>query len=143
MNTGKTLFAQLMDFLPWSTFDRIVSRDNGNRAVPTLPCAAQYQVMAFAQITHGESLRDIERGLSAQSAYGISENAVRIQIWLAVSVYVLAAIVRKRLRAAAAWSNWLPWGAKPCSKRKSRALSGSAPNANACSHNSARATCWS
>jgi hypothetical protein len=59
MNTGKTLFAQLMDFLPWSTFDRIVARYNGNRAVRTLPCAAQYQAMAFAQITYRESLRDI------------------------------------------------------------------------------------
>jgi hypothetical protein len=68
MNTGKTLFAQLMDFLPWSTFDRIVARYNGNRAVRTLPCAAQYQVMAFAQITYRESLRDIEACLSAQSA---------------------------------------------------------------------------
>ena len=56
MNTGKTLFAQLMGFLPWSTFDRIVARYNGNRAVRTLPCAAQYQVMAFAQITYRESL---------------------------------------------------------------------------------------
>ena len=68
MNTGKTLFAQLVDFLPWSTFDRIVARYNGNRAVRTLPCAAQYQVMAFAQITYRESLRDIEVCLSAQSA---------------------------------------------------------------------------
>ena len=68
MNTGKTLFAQLMDFLPWSTFDRIVARYNGNRAVRTLPCVAQYQVMAFAQITYRESLRDIEVCLSAQSA---------------------------------------------------------------------------
>src|SRR5271166_14603 len=68
MNTGKTLFAQLMDFLPWSTFDRIVARYNGNRAVRTLPCAAQYQVMAFAQITYRESLRDIKACLSAQSA---------------------------------------------------------------------------
>ena len=68
MNTGKTLFAQLMDFLPWSTFDRIVARYNGNRAVRTLPCAAQYQVMAFAQITYRESLRDIEACLSAHSA---------------------------------------------------------------------------
>ena len=58
MNTGKTLFAQLMDFLPWSTFDRIVARYHGNRAVRTFPCAAQYQVMAFAQITYRESLRD-------------------------------------------------------------------------------------
>src|ERR1700689_1644149 len=68
MNTGKTLFAQLMDFLPCSTFDRIVARYNGNRAVRTLPCTAQYQVMAFAQITYRESLRDIEVFLSAQSA---------------------------------------------------------------------------
>jgi hypothetical protein len=68
MNTGKTLFAQLMDFLPWSTFDRIVARYDGNRAVRTLSCAAQYQAMAFAQITYRESLRDIEACLSAQSA---------------------------------------------------------------------------
>ncbi len=65
MNTGKTLFAQLMDFLPWSTFDRIVAGYHGNRAVRTLPCAAQYQVMAFAQITYRESLRGIEACLSA------------------------------------------------------------------------------
>jgi hypothetical protein len=68
MNTGKTLFAQLMEFLPWSTFDRIVARYDGNRAVRTLACATQYQVMAFAQITYRESLRDIEACLSAQSA---------------------------------------------------------------------------
>jgi len=67
MNTGKTLFAQLMDFLPWSTFDRIVARYNGNHAVRTLRCAAQFQVMAFAQITYRESLRDIEACLLAQS----------------------------------------------------------------------------
>ena len=39
MNTGKTLFAQLMDFLPWSTFDRIVARYEGNRGVGKLSCA--------------------------------------------------------------------------------------------------------
>src|SRR6202047_3106377 len=68
MNTGKTLVAQRMDFLPWSTFDRIVARYDGNRAVRTLACATQYQVMAFAQITYRESLRDIEACLSAQTA---------------------------------------------------------------------------
>jgi Domain of unknown function (DUF4372) len=67
MSSRKTLFAQLMDFLPWSTFDRIVARYHGNRAVRTLPCAAQFRVMAFAQITYRESLRDIEACLSAQS----------------------------------------------------------------------------
>jgi hypothetical protein len=68
MNIGKTVFAQLMDYLPWSTFDRIVARYDGNRAVRTLPCATQYQVMAFAQVTYRESLRDIEASLSVQSA---------------------------------------------------------------------------
>ena len=68
MNTGKTLFAQLMDFLPWSTFNRIVARYDGDSAVRTLPCAAQFRAMAFAQLTYRESLRDIEACLSAQSA---------------------------------------------------------------------------
>jgi hypothetical protein len=68
MNTGKTLLAQLMDFLPWSTFERIVARYDGNRAVRKLSCAAQYQVMAFAQLTYRESLRDIEACRSAQTA---------------------------------------------------------------------------
>jgi hypothetical protein len=68
MNTGKTLFAQIMDFLPWSTFDRIVARYDGDRGVRKLSCAAQYQIMAFAQLTYRESLRDIEACLSAQTA---------------------------------------------------------------------------
>ena len=67
MSNRKTLFAQLMDFLPWSTFDRIVARYHGNRAVRTLPCAAQFRVMAFAQLTYRESLRDIEACLSTQA----------------------------------------------------------------------------
>ena len=49
MNSGKTLFAQLMDFLPWSTFTRIVSRYGGDWRVRTLSCAEQYRAMAFAQ----------------------------------------------------------------------------------------------
>ena len=67
MNTGKTLFAQLMDFLPWSTFSRIVSRYDGDRAVRALPCTEQFRAMAFAQLTYRESLRDIEACLSAQA----------------------------------------------------------------------------
>jgi hypothetical protein len=68
MYTGKTLFAQLMDFLPWSTFARIVARYDGDRAVRTLSCAEHFRVMAFAQLTYRESLRDIEASLSAQTA---------------------------------------------------------------------------
>jgi len=68
MNTGKTLFAQLMDFLPWTTFTRIVDRHGGDRYVKSLTCADQFRVMAFAQLTYRESLRDIEVCLSAQVA---------------------------------------------------------------------------
>jgi IS4 transposase len=68
MNLGKTLFSQLMDFLPWSTFTRIVERQGGDRYVKSLTCADQFRVMAFAQLTYRESLRDIEVCLSAQAA---------------------------------------------------------------------------
>lgn len=68
MNSGKTLFAQLMDFLPWKTFHRTVARYQGNYRVRTLPCSDQFRILAFAQLTYRESLRDIEVCLSAQSA---------------------------------------------------------------------------
>lgn len=68
MYTGKTLLAQSMDFLPWTTFSRIVDRYDGDRRVRTLPCTEQFRVLAFAQLTYRESLRDIEACLSAQSA---------------------------------------------------------------------------
>ena len=67
MNAGKTLFAQLMDFLPWSTFARLVERYDGDHRVRTLTCAEQYRAMAFAQRTYRESVRDIETCLSAQA----------------------------------------------------------------------------
>ena len=67
MNAGKTMFAQAMDFVPWSTFTRVVDRYGGDHGVRALPCAAQYRAMALAQITWRESLRDIETCLVAQS----------------------------------------------------------------------------
>lgn len=67
MNAGKTLFAQLMDFLPWSTFHRYVTRYGGDKGVRTMTCAEQFRAMAFAQLTYRESLRDIEASLSAQA----------------------------------------------------------------------------
>src|SRR5580700_3492723 len=68
VNSGKTLFAQLMDFLPWSTFTRIVARYCGDQRVRTLSCAEHYRAMAFAQLTCRESLRDIETCLSVQTS---------------------------------------------------------------------------
>ena len=67
MHTGQTLFSQLMDFLPWSIFARIVERYGGDRYVKALRCAEHFRIMAFAQLTYRESLRDIEVCLSAQA----------------------------------------------------------------------------
>jgi hypothetical protein len=71
--TGKTLFAQLMELVPWSTFARIVARYGGDHRARTLPCAEQYRAMAFAQLTYRESLRDIETCLAVQPSklYGL------------------------------------------------------------------------
>jgi hypothetical protein len=68
MHTGKPLFAHLMDFLQWTTFVRIVERYGGDRYVKSLRCAEHFRVMAFAQLTYRESLRDIEACLSAPAA---------------------------------------------------------------------------
>ena len=68
MNAGKTLFAQIMEFVPWTSFARIVHRYSGNAGARTLSCAEQFRAMAFAQLTWRESLRDIEASLSANAA---------------------------------------------------------------------------
>ena len=68
MYVGKTLFAQVMEFVPWTSFARIVHRYGGNSGVRTLSCAEQFRAMAFAQLTWRESLRDIEASLSANSS---------------------------------------------------------------------------
>ena len=65
MNVGKTLFAQVMEFVPWKTFGRVVQRRGGDAGVRTLNCADLFRVMAFSQLTWRESLRDIEVCLSA------------------------------------------------------------------------------
>jgi len=84
MYNGKILFAQVMDFLPWKTFHRIVSRYGGDQRVRTLSCSEQFRVMAFAQLTYRESLRDIEACLLAQAAklyhMGIHQPAPRLTL---------------------------------------------------------------
>ena len=68
MYSGKTLFAQVMNLLPWTTFARIVDRYAGDRNVRTLRCSEHYRALAFAQLTSRESLRDIEACLAASAA---------------------------------------------------------------------------
>ena len=65
MNVGKTLFAQIMEFVPWTSFGRIVDRYSGNAGIHRMTCAEQFRVMAFAQLRWRESLRDIEVTLGA------------------------------------------------------------------------------
>ena len=67
MNVGKTLFAQIMEFVPWTSFGRIVDRYGGDAGVRRLNCAEQFRVLAFAQLTWRESLRDIEVSLGAHA----------------------------------------------------------------------------
>jgi hypothetical protein len=62
-----------MDFVPWTSFNRIVAKYRGDRDTRTLRCTEHFRVMAFAQVTYRESLRDIEACLGAQPSklYGM------------------------------------------------------------------------
>ena len=62
-----------MDFVPWTSFDRIVAKYDGDVRVRTLRCTEQFRAMAFAQLTYRESLRDIEVCLRARPSklYGM------------------------------------------------------------------------
>ncbi len=80
MHGGKLVFSQVMDHLPMHGFRRCVSRYHGERYVKQFRCLDQFLVMAFAQLTHRESLRDIEACLGAQRSklyhMGIRSNGV-------------------------------------------------------------------
>ncbi len=65
MNTGRIIFAQLMDMLPKLEFWKCVRRYRGNYKVQSFSCMDQFLCMAFAQLTHRESLRDIQACLRA------------------------------------------------------------------------------
>ena len=60
MNTGRTVFSQIMDYLPLQEFRKCVERYRGNYKVKSFSCLDQFLCMAFAQLTYRESLRDIE-----------------------------------------------------------------------------------
>jgi uncharacterized protein DUF4372/DDE family transposase len=81
MHAGKLVFAQVMEFAPWKTFSRLVSKYGGDANVRTFRCLDQFLCMAFAQLTYRESLRDIEACLGSQPAklyhLGIRGNVTR------------------------------------------------------------------
>jgi hypothetical protein len=65
MNTDRTIFSQLMDFLPIHEFRQCVERYKGNYKVQSFSCWDQFLCLAFAQLTYRESLRDIQVCLRA------------------------------------------------------------------------------
>src|SRR3989338_3114568 len=67
MNTGKTIFAQVMEHLPLPAFRKCVQRYGGDYKAKTFSCLDQFLVMAFAQLSYRESLRDIQACLRAMS----------------------------------------------------------------------------
>ena len=108
MNVGKTLFAQVMEYVPWKTFGRIIERHGGDAGVRTLDCADLFRVMAFSQLTWRESLRDIEvclaanqaklfhMGLSAAPARSTLADALNARDWRIYHALAMRLIVRAR-----------------------------------------------
>jgi hypothetical protein len=108
MNVGKTLFAQVMEFVPWRTFGRIIARHKGDCGVRTLNCADLFRVLAFSQLTWRESLRDIEAclaanqtklfhmGLAQPPARSTLADALNIRDWRIYQALALRLISRAR-----------------------------------------------
>src|SRR5438105_4908368 len=65
MLQGRTIFSQVLDFLPKHEFNQCVRRYRGNYRMRTLSCLDQFLAMTFAQLTYRESLRDLETCLQA------------------------------------------------------------------------------
>lgn len=66
MNSGKMVFAQLMEFAPYHVFKYCVKRYNGDYKVQNFTCWRQFLCMSFGQLTHRESLSDTTLCLKLQ-----------------------------------------------------------------------------
>ena len=85
MNVGKTLFAQVMAFVPWTSFGRLVECYGGNTGVHRMSCAEQFRVMAFAQLTWRESLRHSVH----RSALAAANESRDWHIWSALAAVLI------------------------------------------------------
>lgn len=65
MNSGRTIFSQLMDFIPFHKFCQCIERYEGDYKIKSFSCWDQFLCMSFAQLTYRESLRDIQECLRA------------------------------------------------------------------------------
>jgi Domain of unknown function (DUF4372) len=108
MNVGKTLFAQVMEYVPWKTFGRIIDRHGGDAGVRAFDCADLFRVMAFSHLTWRESLRAIEScmatnqtklfhmGLSGAPARATLSDALNQRDWRIYHALATRLIVRVR-----------------------------------------------
>ena len=108
MNVGKTLFAQVMDFVPWKSFSRIIDRHHGDVGVSELGCADVFRAMAFAQLTGLDSLRGVHvclaamghklfhMGLNAPPARSTLSDALNRSHWRIDHALAMRLIVRAR-----------------------------------------------
>ncbi len=84
MNEGKTIFSQIMNFVPKNIFDKYVNEYKGNYRCRTFSCWDQFLCLSFAQLTYRESLRDIETCLRTNSEklyhMGIKGNVARTNL---------------------------------------------------------------
>ena len=67
MNSGRTIFSQLLDELPIHEFRKCVARYRGDHRIKTFSCWDQFLCMIFAQLAYRESLRDIVACLQSQN----------------------------------------------------------------------------
>jgi hypothetical protein len=67
VNSGRTVFSQILDHLPWYEFQKCVARYRGDYQQKSFSCWDQFLAMSFAQLTYRESLRDIEACLRSMS----------------------------------------------------------------------------
>jgi len=67
VNSGRTVFSQILDHLPWYEFQKCVTRYRGDYQQKSFSCWDQFLAMSFAQLTYRESLRDIEACLRSMS----------------------------------------------------------------------------
>ena len=115
MYNGQPVFSQIMGFLHIKKFRRCVDRDNGNYRVRSFSCTEKEHglnlltnQMTLPAITIADLYRCrwqvelffkwIKQHLRIKAFYGTSQNAVKTQIWIAISVYVLVAIIKKRMK---------------------------------------------
>jgi len=106
MNVGKTVFAQILEHIPRYEFDKFVKKYEGNHRVRRFSCYLT-NIFTVPAITVANIYKQhwqvelffrwIKQHLRIKTFYGISPNAVKTQIWIAVSIYLLVAILKKRL----------------------------------------------